>query len=49
MGVYVRIGTYSVSFELDGFKKAVRNGIIITTASRRLSTRRWKSATRRKK
>ncbi|TAK17236.1 MAG: hypothetical protein EPO35_03490, partial [Acidobacteria bacterium] len=27
----VPIGTYSVSFELDGFKKAVRNGIIITT------------------
>jgi hypothetical protein len=27
----VPIGTYTVSFELDGFKKAVRNGIIITT------------------
>src|SRR5689334_20798883 len=27
----VPIGTYSVTFELDGFKKAVRNGIIITT------------------
>jgi len=27
----VPIGTYSVAFELDGFKKAVRNGIIITT------------------
>src|SRR6478672_3512399 len=27
----VPIGTFSVTFELDGFKKAVRNGIIITT------------------
>ena len=27
----VPIGTYSVMFELDGFKKTVRNGIIITS------------------
>jgi hypothetical protein len=27
----VPIGTYSVTFELDGFKKAVRSGIIITS------------------
>ena len=27
----VPIGTYSVSFDLEGFKKAVRNGIIITS------------------
>lgn len=27
----IPIGTFTVAFELDGFKKAVRNGIIITT------------------
>jgi hypothetical protein len=39
----VPIGTFTVTFELSGFKKAARANVVITTNLTRRSIRRWRS------
>jgi hypothetical protein len=45
----IPIGNYAVAFELAGFKKTIRDGIVIQAGLTRRSTPRWTSRPSRKR